>query len=60
MRQRNDVLILLHLQTKRDDPSNVIDYEKIDEDARVSPDITYLVGVADSLVVLNNKKNKTK
>ena len=24
------------LQTKRDEPSNVVDYEKIDEDARVS------------------------
>lgn len=23
-------------QTKRDEPSNVVDYEKIDEDARVS------------------------
>lgn len=25
-----------HLQTKRDEPSNVVDYEKIDNDARVS------------------------
>lgn len=31
--------ILIDPQTKRDEPSNVVDYEKIDEDARVSPNI---------------------
>lgn len=29
-------MFVVSLQTKRDEPSNVVDYEKIDNDARVS------------------------
>lgn len=34
--------MFFYLQTKRDEPSNVVDYEKIDNDARVSQTIQTL------------------
>lgn len=43
-------------QTKRDEPSNVVDYEKIDEDARVSPNIQTFTTSSLRLWFLKDKR----
>lgn len=48
--------ILIDPQTKRDEPSNVVDYEKIDEDARVSPNIQIFTTSSLRLWFLKDKR----